>query len=91
MLEIGVELKEMKVFFNNIFFLLNFSKLIKNFFPSENDCIIGIGVVVENELAIRNCTVLPYRTITSNASDEILIWFFYDIYLIIINFIFFYI
>lgn len=37
--------------------------------------ILGIGVNVENEIAIRNCFVLPYRVITTSAYNEILIWF----------------
>ena len=40
----------------------------------ESISILGVGVIVESEVAIRDCIVLLNKKITENQSNSIILW-----------------
>ena len=58
----------MDLHLENLLVLLK-NKYIFNFYKDEESItILGVGVTVSPEICIRNCIVLPYKSLTENCS-----------------------
>ena len=44
-----------------------------SFWHVESLCILGVGVAIDPELCIRNCIVLPYKELSENHSNEVIL------------------